>query len=434
MATFGTTPGVKVTSTGGAVTGVTIGRAQYLVLVGHGDNSAGTASTNTPVKIESRSDADNKFGSGTDLSDAYRDARANGANKNYIYGVMANNTTDTESFVTTSSGTLANTPIVDELSRVSAQDVTEGVSCTVNFVYDAVTAPSDANTVNINPLTGDWAADESSDYDITYDYSDWTGAIGSVDTIFNEGDFGLVCTLSNAETVASELSSKLDGMRPDYHMALGLSAAEPNATTDDYKPSYDTANYTDNIDNDAMFLVAPITEESEDTSILGGVAGIFAGHDITDPVYRDAISGVDNVDQKLSEAEASDLRDSQVIPIRDKGEPELYANLSTSTETDWERDYWRRRIVDVSIATTKAVAGEIVGLINDADTRSTAQNMISSELLDLVNAGVLKPNSLDEDNLYVDVYKIDADRIGVDLGITPYGVVKSIEINLTVQA
>ena len=413
---------------------MTIGRAQYLVLVGHGDNSAGSATVNEAVPINSRTDADNKFGTDTDLARAYRDARANGANRNHIYGVMADNTETTESFATTASGTLSTTPIVDDRSRVSAQDVTAGTSMNVELVYDSpVDAPTEADTVHINPHTGEWAADESSDYDITYSYSDWTNAISGAGDVIGESEFGVICPLSHAEAVANDLSTTLDSLRAEYRMALGVMAAQPNTTTDDFKPAYDTASYTDEIDNDAVYLVAPVAEGDSHELAIGAVGGLFAGNDVSDPVYNDSLTGVDSLAQTLSKAEADDLRNERVIPLRDRGEPRVKGNISTSTETDWDRDFWRRRIVDLTVVTAKAIGDEIIGFINDSQTRATAETLIQSELRQLVDDRLLQPNSAREQNMFVDVYEIDPSTVGIDLGITPYGVVKNVEISLTID-
>lgn len=433
MATFGTLPGVKVTTTGGVVSGITIGRAQYLVLVGHGDPS-GTASSNTAYKIDSRSDVDNTFGDGSDLARAYRDSIANGANRNFIYGVQADTSSVTESFSTVASGTLANTPIVDELDRVDATDTTDGVTATVNFVYeDAPATPSDADTINLNPINGEWVADSSSSYDITYSYSDWGGGLTGAEDVIGENEFGLICPLSNAESVASSLSTSLGNLRDQYKMAVGLMAAEPNATTTDYKPKYDTSTYSDNVDDDALFLVAPDTVDNADLSALGSIAGVFAGNDVSNPVYNDALTGTADLDQRLSKAEADDLRAEQVIPLRDLGSVRIRDNASTSTATDWERDFFRRRIVDIAVVTAKTIGEEILGFINDEDTRSNTKTLIEAELLELVDDGLLQPNTAQETNLFVDVFKIDSDSVGIDLGISPYGVVKRVDVDITIN-
>lgn len=404
------------------------------MLIGNGDNSAGSATPNTVVEIDSRSDADEKFGVDTDLSRAYRQALANGANKNFTRAVMAQTTNSTESFATSSSGTLANAPIVDDVDRVSAEDTVAVETQTVRFVYETpATADVPDGEVHINPITGEWAADASADYDITYDYTDWSGALTAAENAIGEGEFGLIAPLSNAESVASSLSATLGSMRPDYKMALGLMGAQPNATSETNRPNYDTANYADNLDDDALFLVAPTAQEAGDESAIGAIAGLFAGNDIVNPVYNDAVVEVSSLAQQLSRSEAQDLADAQVIPIRDRGAIRVRRNMSTSTETDWERDYWRRRIVDLVIATTKEVAESILGLVNDPDTRATTQTLIQVELQDFVDDGMLVPNKTGNDNLYVDVYKDGTNAVGVDLGVTPYGIVKEARVELTIN-
>lgn len=436
MATFGDFPGVQVTTTGGAITGVAVGREQILVIFGIGDPNNGSASTNDPTQVNSRLDAERQFGSGTELTTAVKDALANGANIDFLYGVMLGESSATDS-ITGGSGTLTNVPIIEDLSRITAQNVTDGVAADdIQFRYDSPpTAPTTANVVHINPHTGEVEAGDSDDYDITYDFGEWVNGLDSADNVLDEEETGVYCALSEAKAVASDLSTKVDSLRGKYKMVLGTMGAEPNANSSESPPDarIDTANYGDSIDNDSIFLSGPTRLLDTKFTVLGGVGGMFAGHSLNDPVYDDVLNGFTEIEQKLTSAEADNLRNAEVIPIRQEGSIRVADNRSTSTASDWERDFWRRRIVDQTILIAKAVGDAIVGRINDEGTRETAETEIQAQIRQLVRSRLLKPNTDEDTNWFVDVYKIDADTVGIDLGITPFGIVKRVDVTITIR-
>jgi len=449
MTTFGSFPGVQVQTQGGGISGVQVGAEETLVLFGAADTNNGSASVNDPTQVGSRQDADAKFGDGSELANAMKEALANGANINYLYGVAYDYDTDTtENFSATASGTLSNTPVEEE--SVSVQDDSAN-DITVAFYYGdgsggtAPPTPTTADTIFINPKTGEWTADTSDDYDVTYKTPDWGGAFGAADNVVDEDETAVYAALTDTEAVASTLSGKVTTLRGEYQMVKGVTAAEPNDTVaddatavadgTDLRPRYDTANYSDAIDDGSMFLIAPARPLDSAYTIVGGVAGLFAGHAINEPVYNDAISGYTDIEQKLARSEAQDLRDTEVIPVRQSGTVRLKDNLSTSTETDWQRDFWRRRIVDRVILLGKIVGDATVGRINDEQTRNAAEATLFGELDALVGERLLEPNTDSETNWYVDVYQDanDADQVNIDIGITPQGIVKRVDESITIN-
>lgn len=436
MAQFGSFPGVKVETTGGAITGVAVGREQFLVIFGVGDPNNGSATTNDPTQVNSRVDAERKFGSGTELTAAVKDALANGANLDFLYGVMLGESSATDT-ITGGSGTLTNVPIIEDLSRISAQNVTDGVAADdIQFRYDSPpTAPTSANVVHINPHTGEVEAGDTDDYDITYDYAQWSSGLDSADSIVNEEETGVYCALSEAETVASNLSTKVTNLRDKYKMVVGVTGAEPNSNSTENPPDarIDTANYTDSIDSDSMFLSGPVRLLDTKYTVLGGIGGMFAGHPLNDPVYDDVLSGFTEIEQKISKAGADDLRNEEVIPVRQEGAIRVADNMSTSTATDWERDFWTRRIVDEVILIAKGIGDAVVGRINDEDTRQTAETEIEAQMRQLVRSRLIKPDTDTETNWFVDVYEIDTETVGIDLGITPFGIVKRVDVTVTIR-
>lgn len=433
--TYGDFPGVKVTTAGGAITGVAIGSEQKLLVVGVGDPANANASVNDPTQVETRLDADRKFGDGSELADALKDAIANGANTDFLYGVLLDETAvTTETFTASSSGTLANAPILEDLSTITVRDTVDAVDATVEFRYSSPpAAPSNADTVFINPITAEWTADSSSDYEFDYSYPDWTSGIDAANANVATEETAVISLLSESESIASELSGDINTIREDYKLAVGLQAAEPNANTSDNDASYDTAAYSDGIDNDSLFLHAPARKQDSSYTITGAIGGVMAGNDLNESIYYSELDVAD-LEQRLTETQKDDLRDEEVIPVAQPeqgGAVRVVDNLSTSTSTDWQRDYWRKRIVDQTVLIAKSVGDSVLGRINDERTRDTVENQIRVELRGLADDRLIEEG--EDEGWFVDVYEVDADTVGIDLGVTPNGLAKRIDTTITVN-
>jgi hypothetical protein len=306
---------------------------------------------------------------------------------------------------------------------------------TVEFTFESppVDPTNDDDTAYINPITGEVAFDSTlSSFEVDYDHYDYESARQEAETVFGDEETGIIAQLTATDSKATDLSGTVNDLRGRYKLAMGLQAAEPNAEQEDVvAPDYDTGNYSDNIDNDAMFLHAPAGKENADSSITGALAGYMAGADLGPggAIFGDSLT-VDDLQDRLTKAEADDLRESEVMPIRQPpqgGSVEIADNLSTSQETDWVRDYWRRRIVDQAILIAKTVGDSVIGRINDERTRNTVETTIKSELKGLADDRLITTN------YFVEVYQVDADTVGIDLGITPQGIAKRIDVSITIN-
>jgi len=436
--TYGDFPGVKVTTSGGAITGIAVGREQKLVLIGPGDPSNGSASVNEPTMISSRLGADRKFGDGSELSEAMKEALSNGANINYLYGVMLDQVSVTGETVSSSTdGTLQNAPIVEDVSTITVNDTVDSTEVTVQYRYESDPgAPSDPDTVNLNPITGAWTADSSSDYSFDYEYYDWTTALDSSTNVIEQEETGILGLSNESESVVTDVSGIVNTMRENYQMAMAVSAAQPTGTSSDDTPLYDTSTYTDSIDNDAVFLHAPARKEGSTNTVTPALAGLMAGNSLDESIYNRALT-TDDLDQRLSSSETDELREEEVIPVRQPpsgGSVLVSDNRSTSQETDWERDYWKKRIVDQVILIAKSIGDSVIGRINDEETRDTVETAIEVNLRGLAQDRLIEPNDGDELNWFVDVYEIDSSTVGIDIGVTPYGIVKRIETSIQISA
>lgn len=443
MTTFGGFPGVRIQTQGGGISGVQVGSEETLVLFGDADTNNGSAVEGNPTQIGATTEADKKFGDGSELADAMKTALANGANISYLYGVPVPKVSTTEDY-TSATGTLSNTPILHDEESVTV--TVDGNEAEVEFWYagGAPDKPSEDGVAYVNPYEGEVIVgnDSVSTLSVDYSYQEWDDTlIAAGNETLAEGDTGVLAPLTDAESVASTLSGHLTTLRGEYKMAKGLVGAQPNvddtvATNDPLVPGYDAGNYSDALANDSLFVIAPSRNGNNyNRTIIPGVAGVFAGHAINEPVYNDAVSGYTDVAYSVSRSDAQSFRDAYVIPIRQAGTVRIKDNLSTSEETDWQRDFWRRRIVDRVVLLSKLVGEAIIGRINDERTRNQAQTTLFVQLRGLVSDRLIKPNEDGETNLSVNVYEAegDADQVNIDVGVTPLGIVKRIDQTVTIN-
>jgi len=472
VTSYGSFPGVRVEVAGGGITAVSIGEEEKLVIFGEAsyqdDDTVTTdgdedplevdlvGSLEEPTQINARREADTNFGSGSELADAMREALGNGANINFLYGVAPRRFNVVAEVQSTQTGTLTNAPVWEEdvsdesnISTLSVED-TGGGTLDVRYTYENdPTAPTEADTVVVNPLNGKYAADgtPSGDFEFDYKYLDWQGAFDAepVTRVIQEDETGVYDVLSDSDLVSADADSAAATRRNAFQLVNVLSGAEPNdnETIETDAGAYvrrdarfDTSAFSQgSVDSDYYFKLAPVRQENTPRTILGGVGGLFAGNPISDPIYNDPVSGYADLEQRFTKADADNMRGENVIPIRQAGSIRVKDNKSTSTETDWERDFWRRRIADRVILIGKTIGDTIIGRINDEKTRNAAERLISAELRELVGDRLLKGNTADEQNWFVDVYEssTDPDEVKIDIGFTPFGIVKRIDETVTIN-
>lgn len=471
--TYGGFPGVQIEVAGGAITAVAIGAEEKLVLFGAANYqndgsfpsdgeedplvSTLTGSLESPEQINARGEADEKFGSGSELADGMREALANGANIDLMYGVAPRRYNVVDEAQSTQSGTLNNAPIweddVEDESNINNLTVTDsgGTDPSPRYSYESPPSqPSDSDVVAVNPLTGEYSADSapSGDFNFSYKYLDWNSAFtanavrtGTVD----ENETGIYAPLNESRSVAGDLDSEVSGRRDKYQLVSAIDGAQPNSNEETTDSSgnyvrrdarYDTSSFSKgSVESDYYFKLAPVRLEDSRDTILGGVGGLFAGNPVDDPIYNDELFGYDALEQSFTKTDADNMRGNEIIPVRQNGSIRVKDNLSTSTESDWERDFWRRRVADRVILIGKTVGDQILGQINDEQTRASAGRLISSEIRQLVNDGLLRPNSGSEENWFVDVYPSSENdnEVKIDLGFTPFGIVKRVDETVTVS-
>lgn len=435
MTTYGNSNRISVTVEGGGIGSVTSDSEQQVVLFAAGDPTSGSVQTNDPTQVSGPGQLESTFGADTEMVEAFRGAAANGVAYANLYGVVPSTQSVTGEQIAGGSGTLGNTPIIEDAATITVTNATAGQEETPVWQYGTPDASSlAADEVAINPFTGEVAAGDADDYEIDYKYHDWQSAFDAATGVIQEQEEGLWYVCSEAESVVSDARATADPLRTSqWKMVRVAGDAQPNATADDGAAQIDAGTYSDTLDADALFVTGPVRTDTG--AVSGAVAGVLGGASITDPVLGDALTGVDALTQTLTVPEQEDLEDAGVIPLANSGAVTLESNVSTSTESDWQRTYFSRRLADRLLLTARAVARAVRGRLNNDNTETITEERVADEIVDLVDQGVLEPDTEAEQNWFVDVSEdaTNARKLNVAFGFTPVGVVDTVEINQTVN-
>lgn len=472
MVQYGNFPGIQVNTESGGITSIAIGEEEKLVLFGEAnydssnnvepDDSSLDISAGEPEQINARREADEKFGEGSELAEAMREALSDGGNIDFLYGVAVPResiTGETFSGSSSDTGSLENVEIVEDVDTISNDGSLE-----FEFRYGSDLAsnpPTSENRVHLNPLTGEYAVTTgtvtTAGNTIDYTYSDYNSAFtsSSVRNVVSENESGIYLALCESDDVSTDLRDEVSSLRTDFQMVNGIMVAEPNdsevlatdpggsdfvSTRAGADARYDASTYStanQSVSDEFMFKFAPGRLENVPKTIGGGLGGLFAGNPISNPIYNDEIGSYDILEQQISRSGEDDLRSEDVIPVRSGGTVRVVGNRSTnfSASTTVAADFWTRRITDRVILIGKEVGDNILGRINDEDTRSDAENQISAEMRGLVGDRLIKSNGGGETNWTVDVYESSTndDQVNIDISFTPYGIVKRINETITVD-
>ena len=414
---YGTTgiPGTSAEVRSGGTTAISAAFETTLGLVGGMDTSNGSATPGEVTTVASSSDAEAKFGADSELKEQVDLAYANGAGTIYAYPVTE--TEETENFSSSSSGTLANAPALDPQIH-DEHDITEGGGATVNITYESPpTTPSDADTINLNPVTGEWEADASDTYDITYTYGDYSSGITAVAKKVPR----FLTVLTESTSVANDLVTELNSYDTDFGFMHGIVGALPEVGA---------SGYSDTFDERRLSVVAPSRgfTDSAETNMqrtLGAIGGKQAGKALGDSTTYEAVNGLASLNTDYTNSELSTLIDSQVYPLKQSGSIKVIKDMTTSTDTKFERVYVSE-IVDEATEISNNISQDFVGRVNTEDNR------VSLEASHRTSYAEMSANDLLED-YYVAVEKGANDfEAVVDIGLDVIGVMDTIDVTITV--
>lgn len=389
-------------------------------LVGGMDTVNGTATPGTVERVRTVSDAATLFGQNSELYKAVQLVFDNATGVE-LYAVGVAETSDSENFASTSSGTLSELPFDPNVHP--DHTITETtVGATVNIVYeDPVSTPTDADTINLNPQTGDFEADASDTYDISYDYGDYASAItamaAQVPRIFmvlSEDP----AQLDNLVTAMTDAEADFDFMHGLIGTPAGTTAAnhlDYTSTEDEWRLSVvaSSRGYTDVAETDMVRTVA-------------AVGGYMAGRPLGDSSTYDTLTGIVSLYDTFTPAQSATLIDKGIIPLMKFQNITVVKDMTTSSEAKFERVY-AVEIVDEVSEISHTVSRSFVGEHQTRENRILLYEAHRTPYSDLRGRGLL-------DNFVVTVTQngSDPNQTDVEIGVDIVNVMDTISVNTVV--
>jgi hypothetical protein len=128
------------------------------------------------------------------------------------------------------------------------------------------------------------------------------------------------------------------------------------------------------------------------------------------------------------------LEDSDVISVSDFGSPTVEGNQSSSS-SGRRQTFFTRRLADRLILAARAIARATRGDIANPDTSERVENRLEDEIVELVDDGLLEPNTGESPKFFVNAVADpnDPKKLNVDFGFTPEGIVDTVEFSATVN-
>jgi hypothetical protein len=360
--TIGTTqiPSDEITVRAGSTVSIGLAFERTVGFVGGMDTANGSATAGEVQEVSNPTDAQTLFGDDSELHRAAKIGFLSNIDTMYAVGVDETDETYTSGSDET-SGTLANTPVMDpnlhgDESITATDDASNDI--TVNVVYDdPPTTPSDADTINLNPLTGDFEADASDTYTINYTYGDYASA---VDALLTE-DPRTVAVGAEDESINQDLANDLVAKAEDFVFSHGFGGIAPvgdEQTTDDY-----VSNYSDTLDEKRLSVVGSSrgydTDDKEVRTCFGAAAQ-HAGVPLGTSLTKSDLNGYESLRDDFTIDNAEVLIDNQVMPLRDLPPVEIVKDMTTSTEPEFERVY-SNQIADDGVERLHIIASDFIG-------------------------------------------------------------------------
>lgn len=409
----------------GGTVSISLGFNASVLLIGNMDVANGSANVAEVESVDNETEAENLFGTGSELHYQTRLAYANNVSEVYAAAVEEVNHVETFS---AANGTLANVPVIDpnvanEHDIIVEEDTTADgaydTALTVNIVYGTPSAPSESDTVEVNPITGEWVADASGDYQFTYDEPDFSTAISEA----AKKNVRFVVALTESEGVANTLLSELNNRAQDFDFKRGIAGADPEAVASDY---------ADTMDDQRMVLVAPpraFLDENSSQMVrtMGAIGGKQAGSPLGDSTTYEPVNGFVTLNTKYSTTELGTLIDKQLLPIMEAENHKVVKDMTTSTDTKFERIF-ACEIADEAAELSHLISEQFIGELNTEENRAELRE--SHE----VAYGDMKddvPPQLDDYSVHVSEGASE-NEVDVEVGLDIVNVMDYINVTISV--
>ena len=423
MVTIGNTtlPGVQTTVESSRSVGVGLGSPGDVLLVGSADDEIGTAEPNEGYQIRTPSRARHYFGDNSPLTNAVIDALREGAFPVYAMAVETESVEDEN--VDSGIGSLDSVPVSEVASDTEFTVDGQELTTIITFGDPEDYTPGE-NEAYLNPVTGDY----NIDYDtidpasVDYVYHDYDTALDAVyeDEAGEEADF--VGVLVENDDVVGSAVQTVELMAQDYNFAIavaGASSRMSNEEIGEHENGYDTSR---------LQLVYP-SRNNDGESIIGSYLGLRSSLGISASPMRRRIGSQNDLNHTLSPEQKTELLDERVIPIaNERAGARVIEDVTTAKEDNADEHQMRqgiaRLVIDYVTLVVQANSDSFIGELHTESARNALQNIIKSELKDLMSLNAITAYS-------VSVQEVDSMIASVDVGVETVAPLRNIVATVT---
>lgn len=434
MVTYGTTaiPSDQINVISGGTVAISAAFENTMVVVGGMDTGNGSATEGDVVQVTSPSDAQSKFGDGSELHEQAQLAFQNGVSELYMMPVEETSVSgETQS---TQSGTLDNAPIFDpnvnDEHSISVADTSGTDPDTVVHYGSTPPTPSETDTVNVNPVTGEYEADSApdGDYEFTYDHGDYS-ASALAPAVDQSARIVVVCTENTS--VINDLATEVNSNATDFDFMHSVAGAAP--VPDPSSTSSYTSGYIDTIDERRVSLVSParaFTDDAETNQVrtVGAIGGYLASLALGLSSTGDSIGGFAALRADFTPSQAGTLIDNQVMPLINYPPVEIVKDMTASTTQKFERVYGMQ-VVDEATEISHLISRTFVGEQNTQPNRDALDRSHRNAYIGMRDGS---PKQLDDFTVNVEEDSSNANQANVTIGLDVVDIMDIIDVTITV--
>ncbi len=420
MVTIGNTtlPGVQTTVESSRSVGVGVGSPGDVLLIGQADLEDGQAEPNKAYQIRTPSRSRFHFGDGSPLSDAAIDSLREGAFP--VYGIAPENVAVEAEEVISSTGSVVSAPVSE-----NASDTTFTVDSTALTTVIVWGDPSEetpgSDEALLNPVTGEYNLDAGviTSASVDYVHVDYAGAISGLNgEAVDRADF--IGVLAENEAVVSSLVDEVEELASNYNFAIAVAGAS----------SYigDFEAYTNEHNTSRLQLVYP-SRNADGKSIIGSYLGVRSSIGINASPMRNRIGSQNSLVYTLKNEEKELLLGERVNPIsNERSGSRIVDDVTTVTDDNVaERNMKQgisRLVIDFVTVVVHENSDDFIGELHTVSARNALQNIIKSELKDLLQLNAITAYS-------VAVQEEDSMTASVDVGVETVAPLRNIVATVT---
>lgn len=419
-----TLPGVATEITSAANTTVNVGASAQVGLIGQADLANGTANANEVYEITRPVQAKNLFGDGSLLQQNCADALSDGAYPVYAVATAESTTTEDISGASSTSITLANAPVIEDMSAVTV--TVDGTELSVLKTYeDAHTKSPGSSEAYLNPVEGTLElgvapgdADSTNDT-VQYTHYDYNSATDALRNGAGEiVDFiGVINENQDAVGYAHDVANQ---MVSNYNFAVVVAGAASHIS--------DPANFTPSFDSSRIQLLYP-GRTTTGGSVIGRYLGLRASLGInTSPIFK-RLGNTERLAETLSVGDRENLVGANVTPLANEAQgAKVVEDLTTVTDSNSQeanmRQVMHRLIVDYVTNVVHAASEQFIGKLHKQSARNSLESVVTSEMNGLMDMDAITAFT-------VNCQKIDAMTASLDVGIDTIDPLRNIEATVT---